>query len=148
MARPLAAAVLALVLAGCNAEREPVPAACLRAAEIVRALEHAPQAVTLADGTRLSTCVRRARDDGELQALGLSLTTAADTLRARAASDPAAAAGLGYLAGAVRAGANANQGLASELTRRIDNASALGDGAAPAARAALARGLRAGTGSG
>jgi hypothetical protein len=148
MARRLAAATIALALAGCGAEERRLPATCLgEPATIVRALQRAPGAVTLADGTRLSTCVRLARG-GELQALGVSLTAAADILRTRARSDTAAATGLGYLAAAVRAGAMSNQGLASELARRIDNASAL-DGRAPqAAHAALARGLRAGAGSG
>jgi hypothetical protein len=149
MARRLAAATIALALAGCGAEERRLPATCLgEPATIVRALQRAPGAVTLADGTRLSTCVRLARREGELQALGVSLTAAADILRTRARSDTAAATGLGYLAAAVRAGAMSNQGLASELARRIDNASAL-DGRAPqAAHAALARGLRAGAGSG
>ena len=149
MARRLAAATIALVLAGCGTKEERLPAACLvEPATIVRALERAPAAVTLPGGPRLSTCVRLARREGELQALGVSLTATADTLRTRAPSDPGAAVALGYLAAAVRAGATANQGLASELARRIQNASAL-DGRAPtAAHAALARGLRAGASSG
>lgn len=145
----LAAAIPALALAGCAAPGEPVPAACLGdPATIVQALERAPQAVALGDGTRLSTCVRRARSDGELQALGVTLVTVADTLRDRVASDPRAAAGLGYLAAAVRAGATANPAVASELARRIERATALEAGAPAAARAAMARGLRAGAGSG
>lgn len=149
MARRLAAATIALALAGCGAEEERLPAACLaEPATIVLALERAPAAVRLADGTRLSTCVRVARREGELQALGVSLTAAADILRMRAPTDPGAAIGLGYLAAAVRAGATSNQGLASELARRIENASALDGRAPPAAHAALARGLRAGAASG
>jgi len=150
MAGPLVAAILVLLLAGCaRAQDDPVPAACLdEPATIVRALERAPGAVKLADGTRLSRCVSRARADGDLQALGLSLTTVADTLRARVRVDPGAAAGLGYLAGAVRAGAAANEGLAAELARRIERATALAADAPPAARAAMARGLRAGEGGG
>jgi hypothetical protein len=114
----------------------------------VRALAQAPGAVRLSDGTRLSTCVRRARADADLQALGMSLITVADTLRARVASAPAAAAGLGYLAGAVRAGVAANQGLAAELGRRIERATALDDDASQPARAAHALGLRAGASGG
>jgi hypothetical protein len=151
MGGPIVAAILlALLLAGCAAVHEdPVPAGCLgEPAAIVRALAQAPDSVRLADGTRLSTCVRRARADGDLQALGMSLITVADTLHARVASDPAAAAGLGYLAGAVRAGVAANQGLAAELGRRIERATALGDDAPQPARAAHARGLLAGASSG
>jgi hypothetical protein len=150
MAGSIVAVILALLLAGCAVVRdEPVPAGCLgRPATIARALARAPGAVTLPDGTRLSTCVRRARADGDLQALGVSLTTVADMLRAQVASDPGAAAGLGYLAGAVRAGVAANQGLAAELGRRIERATALADDAAQAAQAAQAQGLRAGVSSG
>jgi hypothetical protein len=150
MAGPIVAAVLALLLAGCaTARREPVPPGCLgQPAAIVRALARAPGAVRLAGGTRLSTCVRRARADGDLQTLGVSLVTVADMLRARVAADPAAAAGLGYLAGAVRAGVAANQGLAGELGRRIERATALDDDASQPARAAHARGMRAGASGG
>jgi hypothetical protein len=150
MAGLLAAAILALLLAGCaTVKKEPVPAACLGApASFVRALEHAPASVRLAGGTRLSTCVSRARSDSALQALGLSLTSAADTLRARVAADPTAAVALGYLTGAVRAGVTANEGLAAELGRRVERAAKLEDGAPAAARAAHATGLRAGTTSG
>jgi hypothetical protein len=146
----LVAAILALLLAGCARDQDdPVPAACLDApGTIVQALQRAPGTVRLAGGTRLSTCVSRARADGDLQALGVSFMTVADTLRARVAADPGAAAGLGYLAGAVRAGAAANEGLASELARRIERASALAGDAPTAARAALASGLRAGEGGG
>jgi hypothetical protein len=150
MAGPIVAAVLALLLAGCaTAQREPVPSGCLgQPAAIVQALAQAPGAVRLAGGTRLSTCVRRARADGDLQTLGVSLITVADMLRARVASDPAAAAGLGYLAGAVRAGVAANQGLAAELGRRIERATALDDDASQPARAAHARGMQAGASGG
>jgi hypothetical protein len=150
MARPIVAVVLALVLVSCaGARQDPVPAGCLdRPATIVQALARAPNAVTLPDGTRLSTCVRRARADGDLQALGVSLISVADTLRARVASDPGAAVGLGYLAGAVRAGVAVNQGLAAELGRRIERATALADDAPRAAHAARAQGLLAGESSG
>jgi hypothetical protein len=150
MARPIVAVVLALLLAGCTGARDdPVPTGCLdRPATIVQALARAPGAVRLPDGTRLSTCLRRARADGDLQALGVSLISVADTLRARVTSDPAAAAGLGYLAGAVRAGVAVNQGLAAELGRRIERATALADDAPHDAQAARAQGLAAGESSG
>jgi hypothetical protein len=150
MAGPIVVAILALLLAGCATARdEPVPAGCFgQPATIVRALAKAPGTVRLSDGTSLSTCVRRARADGDLQALGVSLITVADTLRERVASDPAAAAGLGYLAGAVRAGVAANQGLAAELGRRIERVTALADDAPQQARAAHARGLQAGASGG
>jgi hypothetical protein len=144
--RPTVAALLALLLAGCSQTRDdPVPAGCLaRPATIVRALARAPGAVQLGDGTRLSTCLRRARGDGDLQALGVSLISVADALRARVATDPRAAVGLGYLAGAVRAGVAVNQGLATELGRRIERATALAADAPATARVSRELGLRAG----
>jgi hypothetical protein len=151
MARKLLlVAILALLLAGCaTVKDDPAPAACNGApASFVLALERAPGTVRLEDGTRLSTCVRRARTDGELQTLGVSLVAAADALRARVASDPAAAAGLGYLTAAVRTGVAANQGLATQLGRRVEHATTLDDGASAAALAARARGLLAGRSSG
>ncbi|MDQ1686874.1 MAG: hypothetical protein QOC82_3611, partial [Frankiaceae bacterium] len=73
---------------------------------------------------------------------------AADALRARLAAEPAAAAGLGYLTAAVRNGVADNQGLATQLGRRVEGTTALPDDAPAAARAARARGLRAGASSG
>ncbi|HWC27646.1 MAG TPA: hypothetical protein VG474_13740 [Solirubrobacteraceae bacterium] len=143
------AAILALVLAGCSSRREPLPAACTGdPATIVAALRSAPDAVALPGGTRLSTCVSRARTDGDLQSLGITFTRAADTLRGPARSDPAAAVQLGYLAGAVQAGAAAGSGNTRQLARRVEQLAALGDGASAASEAALRRGLRAGRSSG
>lgn len=144
------AAILAPLLAGCaTATDDPQPAACHGApASFVLALERAPGAVRLDGGTRLSTCVSRARTDSDLQSLGASLVAAADELHARVATDPTAAAGLGYLAAAVRTGVAANQGLASTLGRRVEHATSLEDTAPAAARAARARGLLAGKSSG
>jgi hypothetical protein len=143
------AAIPALLLAGCGSSGPgPLPAACLgEPAAIARALERAPAAATLADGTQLSRCVRLVRDDGELQELGVSLMQVADGLRARAAADPVAALRLGYLVGAVRRGAAATPGVAAQLARRVEQAAAL-DVAGAAARAELARGIRLGEAGG
>ena len=144
-------AMLLLVLAGCSKqEREGVPAACFgEPAELMSALRPAPGAVALADGTRLSRCVSTARTDGDLQSLGVSFGRLADALRGRVQTDASAALQLGYLAGAVRAGARrAPGGLADQLARRIHQLAQLGPGAGPAAATALARGLRAGEGRG
>jgi hypothetical protein len=145
MASRIAALLLvALPLAACTKQDEPVPAACLdQPAAIERALARAPAPVTLADGTALSTCLSRARTDAELQTLGLSLMSVADDLRARAPRDGGAALRLGYLAGATRRGVAHNPGLATQIGRRIDQALRL-DGAAAETRAALTRGLQAG----
>lgn len=136
--------LVALLLAGCASEDERVPAACLDGpATIEQALERAPAAVTLADGTRLSTCVNRARGDSELQTLGASLIVVADRLSARAATEIPAALRLGYLRGAMRRGLRTNKDLAANLARRLEQTTALQEGS-PAARAALHRGVRAG----
>ena len=139
-----------LVLAGCSQERRSVPAACLgEPATVLAALARAPGAVVLRDGTRLSACVSRARTEADLQSLGASLLRVADTLRAQAASDPRAALRLGYLAGAVKAGATHSSGaIAAQLARRVEQAAALQPGASAAAAAALLRGRRAGESSG
>jgi hypothetical protein len=144
------AALRALAIGGCASEKTPVPAACTDSpATILAALERAPGAVALADGTRLSTCVSRARTDGDLQSLGLVLVHVADTLRARAPTDPDAALALGYLAGAVRAGAkNAASGIADQLARRVEQVAVLEARAGGASAAALRRGQRAGQSSG
>jgi len=143
-----AALLVTLLLAGCTKERERLPAACLTTpGAIQRALERAPAAVTLADGTRLSTCVSRARADTELQTLGAALIGAADRLAARAATDPAGPMRLGYLRGATRRGVESNRDLAANLLRRIEQTTVLPRGSA-AARALLARGVDAGEAGG
>ena len=151
LGRTCALAVLfAVPIAGCTKEPDPVPAACFaEPAALVAALRDAPAVVALQDGTRLSRCVSAARTDGDLQSLGISLGRAADSLRARAGTDPAAALQLGYLGGAVRAGARrASSGIADQLARRVGQLAALEAGASAAARTALARGERAGERSG
>lgn len=136
--------LLALVSAGCARERDPVPAACLGGRQAIgQALERAPTAVRLAGTTRLSTCVSRLRTDSELQTLGSTLLAVARNLSARAASDEVAAQRLGYLVGATRRGVINNPGIATQLGRRLEQSTRL-DGASASARAALARGLRAG----
>ncbi len=146
----LAVVLCLLALSGCTNEADPVPEACVgEPAAMLAALDAAPAAVMLADGTPLSRCISRARTDGELQSLGVSFTRLADTLRARAASDPAAALRLGYLAGSVRAGASeATSGVATQLARRIERLATLPTGAVAASAAAFERGLRAGEASG
>lgn len=147
----LGALAAVLLLAGCGRqEPEAVPTSCVgEQSVLLAALAHAPHGVALHDGTRLSHCVSTARSDGDLQSLGISLGRLADTLRARAARDPAAALQLGYLAGAVRTGARrASGGIADQLARRMTQLATLGPGAGAAAAAALARGERAGESSG
>jgi hypothetical protein len=141
------ALLLSLLLAGCGSSSPDVPAACLAGADTIeRALQGAPAAVTLTDGTRLSTCLSRARSDSELQTLGASLMQVADRLRPRARTDDAAALRLGYLRGAARRGVKGNPGLADNLGRRLEQTTLLPRGSASAA--ALDRGVRAGESGG
>ena len=145
----LTAALAALTAAGCSTQDpEPVPAACIESREaIAAALQAAPRAVTLADGTRLSQCIERARTDAELQTLGIVVTGVADDLALHARDDPRAAARLGYLIGAARDGARRTNGVALELARRLEQTATL-DGAPAAIHAALQAGLRAGEATG
>lgn len=141
--------LLAPLLVGCTSEAAPLPAACLAGPQtIARALQRAPEAVTLPDGTRLSACVAHARSDAELQTLGSTLLVVADELRARAANDDRAALRLGYLAGATRRGVVANLGLAGQIGRRVEQAALLPAGTRRARGAALRRGRRIGEANG
>jgi hypothetical protein len=145
------AAIGALFVAGCgSSEREALPVACLgQPATISRALQRAPARVTLAGGTPLSRCVRvAAHRDGDLQELGVSLTRVADDLRPSAETDAGSALRLGYLVGAVRRGARQTPGVAAQLARRVEQASALGTEAPPASQAAWQRGVGLGEASG
>jgi hypothetical protein len=143
----LLVALAAGAAGGCGNDERPLPATCTQGtAPILRALQAAPGAVRLADGTRLSDCVRHATTDAELQSLGLMLTPLADRLAAAADHSSAAALELGYLVGAARRGGG-NLGLQAELVRRLEQAAGL-DGVAAARRSAYRRGLRAGEASG
>ena len=143
-------AVAVLLLAGCSEEAEGLPDACSgRPGAILTALDQAPGPVLLEDGTPLSRCVSAARTNADLQSLGLTFVAVADTLRARAASDPDAALRLGYLAGAVSSGAVRSSGsIAMQLARRVEQVATLEEGSGAAAQRALARGRRAGARSG
>jgi hypothetical protein len=138
-------AVLAALLAvACQEELPPIPTACREGTEpVAQALRDAPGAVTLADGTPISACVRNARDDAELQEVGLLLTTVAEDLEERAASDPRAALELGYLVGAARRGAEGDASVQSELVYRLERSAVL-DGSGGDVQAAVQRGLQAG----
>jgi hypothetical protein len=148
------AAIGALLLAGCGSSQPAaLPPDCTdEPASIVRSLARAPATVTLSAGTPLSRCVRlAAHRDGDLQALGVTLTRAADLLRTSARTDAAAALQLGYLVGAARRGAAQTPGLAAQLARRLEQVASLGAGAGAAAeapRAELQRGIRLGEAAG
>ena len=107
------------------------------------ALRAAPGQVALRDGTKLSTCLRRADSDAELQEVGLAYTSVASRLVEQVPRSNDAAVRLGYLVGASQKGAERTQGVGLELSRRLEQAIGIG-GAPPARRAAYRRGLAAG----
>ena len=66
--RTALAAVTAAIAGGCGSSTASLSAECVRGTSpLATALRSAPDAVQLADGTRLSDCVSRADDDGEIQ---------------------------------------------------------------------------------
>jgi hypothetical protein len=144
--------VVALAAAGCASEEPRMPAACTStgAGGYERALRAAPGDVRLPGGVPISACTRRARTDAELQTLGATVHLVAERLaaRVRTARDAAAAGQLGYLTGAVAAGADRSNGISSELARRVGVAgSGLGE-LSPAVARALAQGATAGAARG
>jgi hypothetical protein len=132
-----------LAVSGCGG-RTPPAQACMEAqpADVLQALTHAPRDVALVDGTSLSQCVRRTIDDSRLQALGVTLTAAADELAQRMRTSDAAAFQLGFLIGAVDRGSAQAAGLQEELANRIAGAAGGLDGGPQ--RAALLRGRASG----
>jgi hypothetical protein len=135
-----------VLLAGCSSEATRFPPACLAGDEAVQAALAAPPEQVRVGGFRISTCVRRARNDGDLQNLGLQLTAVADRLavQARDEDDPELARQLGFLAGAVRKGTGTDSGIAVELGRRVALTAEKLSRSRAEVRAALQRGLEAG----
>ncbi len=137
-------AVIAVLAPGCGARESTPPASCVAGAQsVATALHAAPQPVALADGTRLSTCFKRARREADLQRVGVIFTQAADALAVEARHSDTAAVRLGYLIAAARRGARTTNGVAIELVRRIEQSTGL-DGPQASHRAAFQRGLAAG----
>ena len=137
-----------VVAAGCGSKTTRPPASCLKGARVVEAaLRAAPGPVSLAGGTRLSTCVYRAHSDSDLTTVGTIYTQVAGGLAAQVPRSERAAVQLGYLTGAVKRGASGTNGTAVELVRRLEQAAGL-DGPPPSRRAAYARGIAAGARSG
>jgi hypothetical protein len=140
--------LLALAAGACTKEDPRMPATCTDTgrAGYERALRAAPGDVRLPGGTPISVCLRRVRTDAQLQTLGSIVHAVAEDLagRARARRDPDAARQLGYLSGAVAAGAARSKGISAELARRV---ATTGSGLAelsPAVARALTEGQDAG----
>jgi len=139
-----AGAVAAALASGCGSGDDPPPAACGAGARtVLGALQRAPGTVALDGGTRISTCVMRSLDTGEVQTLGFTYVAVANSeLKLMRRSDDAALQ-LGFLVGAVRRGANRTNGLQLELVRRLDQVAGVG-GPSGALGAAYRRGVAAG----
>lgn len=142
-------ALLPMLAAGlvgaCGAtEAPPVAGSCTGdPAAIVTALAAAPAAVELPDGATISACVKNARTGAELQNVGVTFSSAAEDLEARAIDgDADAAVQLGYLVGAATSGAKTTSGVAAELVHRLERSAGF-DGTA-AVDAALEQGVAAG----
>lgn len=119
----ISALVALLALPGCSRDEElSLPAACRSGPAVVEtALARAPGRVTV-DGTRLSECLGRSGEPGDLQQVGGDYLTVATVLAADARREPegGSALRLGYLIGAVRRGAGRTQGVHYEMVRRIE----------------------------
>ncbi|WP_354699513.1 hypothetical protein DSM112329_05230 [Paraconexibacter sp. AEG42_29] len=135
------------VLAGCGPGATPISPGCTEdVAPVIRALERAPAAVTLVDGSRLSECISDGTDEAELLNVGITFSRAAEELRvtAREQEDRAVAVQLGYLIGATRRGAERTAGVMSELQRRVELVGGRLQTEAPDLAADVDRGLAAG----
>jgi len=142
---PLLAAVT-LATTGCGSHHAPLSLLCTSGERpITRALQRAPGPVALADGTRVSDCVSRASDPGDLQDFGVVITRIADRLADRARHERGVAVQLGYLIGAAERGAAHSNGIDAELVHRLEVTSRR---VPDRARRQLERGRRAGQRSG
>lgn len=115
----LAAAALA---AGCGHTEETTPTACLEGSgPYLRALASAPGPVELHDEVAISECLVENQAAGELARAGEAMVAAATHLNGEARAHPGSGANLqlGYLVGAAQRGADGNEGIDSELVRRL-----------------------------
>ncbi|MGD9734801.1 MAG: hypothetical protein AB7V58_04215 [Solirubrobacterales bacterium] len=147
----LAALAAVAVLAGCGGGGdETTPDACFEGAGAYeQALAAAPGEVELGGETRISECLTRNQEGGELAQVGEALVTAATRLDAEAREDPGGQANvaLGYLLGAAQRGSEETEGIHSDLMRRLEVAAQFAPGKQPLPpefRAAYRRGFDAG----
>jgi hypothetical protein len=147
---PALGLAIVLVLAACGKDEPRMPATCTTTdrAGYERALAAAPGDVRLPGGVPISVCLWRVRSDAQLQELGTVVHAVAEELALRAdAGDATAARRLGYLSGAVAAGAERSDGISAELARRVATTGSRLDDTPGLARA-LAEGADAGAARG
>jgi hypothetical protein len=115
-----------LIIALAQPEQREMPAGCRAgAAAFERDLRAAPRRVSI-QGARITQCMTRSSEPGDVQALSVELLDVAADLARRAQEDPdgPAAAQLGYLIGAVRLGARRTQGIHETMLRRLEQEAA------------------------
>lgn len=121
-------------LPGCSSDEDEAPAACLGSADTyVDALEPAPGEVRLDGSTPISECLVSGQEPAELGQMGEAMVEAATELNAAARRHPAGedTVRLGYLIGAVQAGASETGGIHTDLVRRLDAAARFTEGGRP-----------------
>lgn len=115
--------LLALAAAGCgNSQDTSTPVACLEGTgTYMKALTAAPGEATLDGATRISDCLARNQEGGDLATVGEAMVEAATKLNAEAREEPGGPANvrLGYLLGAAERGAEHTEGIHSDLLRRL-----------------------------
>jgi hypothetical protein len=148
-------ALLAFAGAGCgSASSGATPVACLAPApSYLRALGTAPGSVRLGGETPISDCLVDNQSGGDLADMGASMVRAATLLSAGARKDPGGAQTLrlGYLVGAVQAGAADTSGIHTDLVRRLEASARYAKPRPPAGHSfdrAYARGYAAGRSGG
>lgn len=122
--------LLAVAFAGCGSEDEPTPGACLDGADAyLAALAAAPEGARLEGSVPISDCLAQEQSAGEINAVGSAVIAAATELNRQARRRPRSAATgqLGYLVGAVEAGAEDTAGIHTDLVRRINSAARFSD---------------------
>ena len=147
VARVLQALLALALLAGCGNGDVTTPVECLQGADTVRAaLARAPGEVRLEGRTRISDCFQQAANQADVQNVGSIVleTTQGLADRVRSAPHSPAALQLGYLVGAVRAGARTDTGVHYEAERRMEQELV----GVPTATPEFRRGLAAGRASG
>jgi hypothetical protein len=139
--RPLLVALVALIVVGCGTSDDSTPVACLEGPAFFL------QAGS--DSVPISQCLVENQSGGDLANVGAAMLQATTRLNAEARAELGGAANvrLGYLIGASRRGAEATEGIHTELLRRLSAAARYspGDRRLPAAFwRAYRRGFKAG----
>jgi hypothetical protein len=121
----LIALLTALAASGCGRTDDETPVACLNGSgAYLKALEEAPDRVTLSGGVPISDCLAENQQAGDLATVGDAMLDTATGLNAEAREEQGGGANvqLGYLIGAAQRGAEGTDGIHAELMRRLISA--------------------------